>query len=58
MRLFNTARPAYNTIKAFNQPLCNQTYGEGDLDLGSPNRDCPKAGPGKYKHWQGKQVRY
>lgn len=48
VRLFDSARPAYSTNPDYNQPLCPDIDGEGDLDLGSPNQYCPNSGPGTY----------
>jgi len=50
LRLLDTMRPSANTDPRYHQPLCtnSQQNETGPLHLGSPNRDCPGGGPGKY----------
>jgi len=49
VRLFDTRRPTVSTNPNFHQPLCVGSAPPDDeaLHLGSPNKNCPVAGPGK-----------
>ena len=51
IRLFDTLRPNWNDNLDYRQPLClpGTNNGDGDTDLGAPNKDCPGGGPGKCK---------
>jgi len=46
IRLFDTMRPSGSSDSRYNQPLC--AIGEGNPDLGAPNVNCYRVGPGKY----------
>lgn len=50
VRLFDTLRPTHNSANPqFSNPVCTpNNSGDGDPDLGAPNRHCTVPGPGKF----------